>query len=84
MHTGIGKPLPGVEGREEKSKRLGSKTGSVAANQRDPMVERGLHEDHEKGGKANARTVEERAGLMDASERMPETAETVAAEAPSK
>lgn len=52
----------------------------MLANQRDPFVERGLHEDHWKGGKANAPDITVRAQMMSAEDRMPETAESVAAE----
>lgn len=68
-----------TKGRDDQN-RLGSKTGSVAANQRDPFLERGLHEDHEKGGKANAPDVTVRAEMLSAEDRLPETAESVAAE----
>jgi hypothetical protein len=60
--------------------RLGSKTGSVTANQRDPFVERGLRDDHEKRGKANVPDVTVMAEMLSAEDRLPETAESVAAE----
>lgn len=64
----------------DEQNRLGSKLGSVAANQKDPFLERGLHEDHEKGGKANAPDITVRAEMLSAEDKVPETAESVAAE----
>jgi hypothetical protein len=80
VHTGMGKPVQGQTSSEEKSKRLGSKEGSVLANERDAFNEQGLGVDHRKGGTANASKVEEKDDLSGAEYRLPETAESVAAE----
>ncbi len=50
------------------------------ANERDAFREQGLDVDHRKGGTANASTVEERDDLVGAEDKLPETAESVAAE----
>lgn len=76
----MGKPVQGQTGSEAKSKRLGSKEGSVLANERDAFKEQGLDVDHRKGGAANARTVEGKDNLVGAEDKLPETAESVAAE----
>jgi hypothetical protein len=59
---------------------LGSKEGSILANVRDAFKEQRLGDNHWRGGKANASNKEERATLMSAEDRLPESAESVAAE----
>lgn len=76
----MGKPVPGQTSTEAKGKRLGSKEGSVLANERDAFREQGLGVDHRRGGAANASAVEENDDLVGAGDRLPETAESVVAE----
>jgi hypothetical protein len=69
VHTGIGKPVQGQTSTEAKSKRLGSKEGSVLSNERDAFQQQGLDADHRRGGTANASTVEEKDDLVGAEDK---------------
>jgi hypothetical protein len=76
----MGKPVQGQTSSESRSKRLGSKEGSVLANERDAFQQQGLDVDHRKGSTANASTEEEKDDLVSAENKLPETAVSVAAE----
>jgi hypothetical protein len=80
VHTEMGKPVQGQTSSEEKSKRLGSKEGSVLTNESNTFNEQGLEVDHRNGGTANASKVEEKDDLVGAEDRLHETAESVVAE----
>lgn len=80
MHTGYGHPGSGQTSQElhggPKKERSG--LSGVGADQNDPVRERGLDVDVEKGTRGKSGV--DRQDVLGAEERVPESAEAVAAE----
>jgi hypothetical protein len=84
VHKGIGQPIYGQSSHQKRLKRNGEKKGKhkhglvgVGADPRDPVRERALDIDVPKGTRGKSANPE---NIPGAEERLPETAETVAAE----
>lgn len=79
VNTGIGKPVAGETSAElhDGSHERAGLTG-VGANKEDPIKKRGLDEAHPKGSIGNSGV--NRENLKGADEKVPETAEALAAE----
>ena len=80
MHTGLGQPVSGQTNHELRGKRKREKNGlaGVGADPRDSFRERALDKDFPKGTKGYSG--ENRQDILGAEERLPESAERVAAE----
>ncbi|KAE9379296.1 hypothetical protein N431DRAFT_478347 [Stipitochalara longipes BDJ] len=80
VHTGYGHPGGGQTSQELHGRRKKERTGlsGVGADQSDPVRERGLDIDVEKGSRGKSGN--DRKDILGAEEKIPEGAETVAAE----
>lgn len=80
MHTGYGHPGSGQTSQELHGRRKKERSGliGVGADKSDPIRERGLDIDVEKG--TRGKNGVDRQDILGAEERVPESAEAVAAE----